>query len=220
MSFKSAIKATPLLGRLLTGRREPKLVDSGPYWEARYRTGGNSGAGSYSRLAEFKAEVLNRFVDENGIASVVEFGSGDGAQLTLANYRDYVGIDVSETAVELCRAKFAGTGYKFLHQSEVPPDIQAELALSLDVIYHLVEDQVFESYMRSLFDAAARYAIIYASNHDAIGASHVRHRKFSTWVERNRPEFELIETIPNRYPFDPADPDNSSFADFYIYRRH
>jgi hypothetical protein len=120
MSFKSAIKATPILGRLLTRRREPKLVDSGPYWEARYRTGGNSGAGSYSRLAEFKAEVLNRFVQENGIASVVEFGSGDGAQLTLASYRDYIGIDVSRTAVGLCRAKFAGTGYTFLHQSEYP----------------------------------------------------------------------------------------------------
>ena len=30
----------------------------------RYKKGGNSGAGSYNHLAEFKAEVLNQFVKE------------------------------------------------------------------------------------------------------------------------------------------------------------
>lgn len=32
------------------------------YWENRYKSGGNSGAGSYSNLAEFKAEIINEFV--------------------------------------------------------------------------------------------------------------------------------------------------------------
>ena len=47
------------------------------------------------RLAAFKAEVPNDFVRARGIDSVIEFGCGDGAQLALAEYPAYVGIDVS-----------------------------------------------------------------------------------------------------------------------------
>lgn len=42
----------------------------------------------------------------------------------------------------------------------------ADLSLSLDVIYHLVEDEVFETYINTLFKSARRYVIIYSSNSD------------------------------------------------------
>lgn len=44
--------------------------DSRQYWEERYRNGGTSGEGSYNRLAEFKAKVLNDFVQCNNIKSI------------------------------------------------------------------------------------------------------------------------------------------------------
>ena len=44
-----------------------KQFNSGEYWENRYKANGNSGAGSYNRLAEFKAEVINGFVKENNM---------------------------------------------------------------------------------------------------------------------------------------------------------
>src|SRR5262249_52775171 len=69
-----------------------EFKSTGDYWDSRYRRGGNSGAGSYGRLAEFKAEAVNRFVRENHILSVVEFGCGDGAQLELAQYPRYTGM--------------------------------------------------------------------------------------------------------------------------------
>lgn len=194
---------------------------SGEYWEQRYRNGGNSGAGSYSRLATFKAEILNDFVAKRGIGTVIEIGSGDGAQLTLAEYPAYTGVDVSHVAVESTRRMFADdTSKRFLHSSEVTATDRAELALSLDVIYHLVEDSVFESYLGQLFDSATRFVIVYSSNTEKFWTSpHVRHREFTRWVENNRADFELVETIPNRYPYDKADPDNTSFADFYIFER-
>ena len=59
----------------------------------------------------------------------------------------------------------------------------AELALSIDVVFHLIEDVVFEDYMRRLFGAATRYVIVYSSDHDEPWhGSHVRHRSFSQWV--------------------------------------
>jgi hypothetical protein len=48
--------------------------------------GGNSGAGSYNQIGVFKAEIVNSFVKANGVRTVVEFGFGDGQQLTRAEY--------------------------------------------------------------------------------------------------------------------------------------
>jgi hypothetical protein len=47
----------------------------------------------------------------------------------------------------------------------MPADLgRFDLELSLDVIYHLVEDEVFDAYMRSLFAHAGRFVVIYSSN--------------------------------------------------------
>ena len=201
--------------------RTPRFDNSADYWENRYRSGKHSGAGSYNRLATFKAEVLNDFVVRNDVASVIEFGVGDGAQLSLAQYPSYIGVDVSETVVEATRRKFAADdSITILHTSRVSKLHRAELSLSLDVIYHLVEDETFDAYMTQLFDAAARHVIVYASDFDSDWPDpHVRHRKFTRWIEANRTDFERVETIENRYPYSPKDPSNTSFANFHVFSR-
>ena len=200
---------------------ELQFDTSASYWEDRYRGGGNSGAGSYSNLAVFKAEILNDFVAANAVTTVIEFGSGDGAQLELAEYPRYAGVDVSYTALAVTRQKFADDASKrFVHSSEVTDEDRADVALSLDVVYHLVEDDVFDAYMRSLFESAIRYVIVYASNTESPGLSpHVRHREFTRWIESNRPDFRLLKKIPNLYPFSEKNPQHTSFADFYIFER-
>jgi len=50
-----------------------KSFNSKKYWEARYVSGRNSGAGSYGRLAKFKADVINDFVKNKKINTVIEF---------------------------------------------------------------------------------------------------------------------------------------------------
>ena len=77
------------------------------YWEKRYSLGGNSGQGSYGKSAEFKSEILNKFVRENCISSVTEYGCGDGNQLTYAEYPQYIGLDISEQAVALSSDMFS-----------------------------------------------------------------------------------------------------------------
>lgn len=192
---------------------------SADYWERRYRKGGNSGAGSYQNLAEFKARVVNDFVSQNRIQTVIEHGSGDGAQLQLANYPKYIGVDVSSTAIELCRRAFATDSTKrFVLAQDLDDETKAELALSLDVIYHLVEADVFERYMRKLFRSASRFVIVYSSNIDGSWPSqHVRHREFTRWVGKNEAGWSLLSTVKNIYPYDPERENETSFADFYIF---
>lgn len=203
-----------LLHRIFPGR-----FSSADYWQRRYAQGGNSGAGSYAHLAEFKAEVLNDFVQRHGVGSVIEFGSGDGNQLTLARYPHYVGVDVSRRAVEICTEKFAGDSTKrFVHLDDFRGE-QAELALSLDVIFHLVEDGVYADYMARLFAAGTRFVGIYSSNKvDVQPAAHVHHRRFTDWVDANAGDWRLIEHVPNRFP-DDGDHLSTSFAEFYFYER-
>lgn len=214
MSFKKSLRR---LGSAFT--RRTKFTTSADYWENRYYQGGSSGSGSYNRLAQFKADVLNEFVRTHSIGTILEFGSGDGAQLALADYPSYIGVDVSPTAIDVTRRRFAGDKTKkFVLSSEIDEELSAQLVLSLDVIYHLVEDEVFNSYMNQLFDASTRYVIIYASNEEkGWPGPHVRHRRFTSWIESNRSDFRLVNKIPNKFPYSDRDPDNTSFADFYIF---
>ena len=206
------------LCRTVGGRDMIPFDTSSQYWEDRYAGGGNSGAGFYGDLAAFKADVLNRFVAEFDVGSVLEFGCGDGAQLERAVYPSYVGVDVSPTAIALCEERFRKDPSKRFCLAGVEDLETAELTLSLDVIYHLVEDDVFNGYMRQLFASSSRFVAIYSSNHDACpGTSHVRHRCFVDWIEDNAPEWRLFRKLQNAYPFEAGKPKSTSFADFYFF---
>lgn len=63
--------------------------------ESRYRLGLTSGSGSEVELASYKAGIVNNFVRERPVRRAVEFGCGDGQQLALAVYPQYLGLDVS-----------------------------------------------------------------------------------------------------------------------------
>ena len=187
-------------------------LNSAQYWENRYANGGNSGVGSYAELAEFKAGVINKFVSDNNIPTVIEFGCGNGNQLIYANYPIYVGFDVSPTAVKLCRRIFEKDLSKRFALMDIYCGETADLILSLDVVYHLVEDDVYESYMNTLFNASSRFVIIYSSDYEKEQVNHERRRTFSTWVEKNRPEYKLIHKVEGINK-------EMSYSDFYIYER-
>jgi SAM-dependent methyltransferase len=189
------------------------------YWENRYATGSNSGVGSYGRLSLFKAEIINDFIKKMDIESVLEFGCGDGHQLSLAAYPLYTGLDIAPSSIATCVDKFKDDPTKtFLVYEGKRAKTRADCTLSLDVIYHLVEDCIYEEYMSDLFHSATKYVIIYSSNVNWKACEHVMHRKFTDWVDSNCPQWILHQHIPNKYPYNTKDPDNTSFSDFYIYK--
>jgi hypothetical protein len=192
-----------------------KYTSSTHYWEKRYREEGNSGSGSYGVPASYKAAILNKFVTDNNIIRVIEFGCGDGNQLKQFEFPSYIGLDVSITALEKCAHLFKDDLTKsfFIYNHVGFVDnlntFNADLTLSLDVIYHLLEDEVYEKYMRHLFSSSTRFVIIYAWDIEGHKNRHVRHRKFTAWIERNIQNFNLLKTIENK--------DLQSACDFFIY---
>lgn len=224
--IKGKIKKIPLLGEAITkclrsikGAQSP-FPGSTAFWEQHYRSGGTSGPSSYGRLAESKAYVLNTFVKEHDVQSVVELGCGDGNQLSYASYPQYKGLDISSAAVDFCRQRFRDDKSKsFSHYDpkkfgQQTTAFEAELALSLDVIYHLIEDEIFELYLRHLFAVAQKYVIIYGADTDRVydATSIVRHRKFSRWIDRHLAHWKLINIIP-------PDQQKYSYYSFYIYNK-
>ncbi|WP_114492679.1 hypothetical protein [Candidatus Ulvibacter alkanivorans] len=224
-SIKALLSKFPLLKKLRRAfknkSKKTANFSSKDYWERRYKSGGNSGAGSYNKFAKFKAEVINNFVESNDIKTIIEFGSGDGNQLKYFNFNNYLGFDVSENSIRQCDELFQHDSTKQFKLTRQYSGEKAELTLSLDVIYHLLEDKVFNEYMKNLFSASKKYVIIYSSNfndQNYRSGFHVKHRKFRNWISMNMPDFKLLKKIPNKYPYNGND-ESSSFADFYIFQR-
>lgn len=195
-----------------------RFRDSRSYWNSRYVARGTSGVGSYALQASYKADYVNRFVQENAIGSVIEFGCGDGNQLGLAEYPRYVGIDVAGPAIKRCIESFRDDPTKsFLtYDASAFADrarfLHADLALSLDVVFHLVEDDVYEAYMHALFNAADRFVIVYARDRDESPPlkRHVRWREFTPWVEQNVAGWSLLEIEPAPV---------AEYQDFHVFTR-
>ena len=164
------------------------------FWEDRYSQGGNSGGGSYGNSATLKATIINDIIKRYKIKSINDHGHGDGNNIALLEgYDQYTGYDVSKTARDICIHKFKDhTAKRFISRETMFK--KADLALSLDVLYHLVEEKVYTSYLKKLFSKCT-YVLIYAQDFDGDVSLHCRSRKFTTYIEETFPDYKLIETI-------------------------
>lgn len=218
--LKNIINNNITLRKLIIPIYKYLFFESEVYWEKRYKTGGDSGSGAYGRLAKFKSNQINDFLEKNKINDIVELGCGDGANLKLYNFKNYTGFDVSKTIIKSNKKRFKKKNYQFDLIKNLDESKKYDLALSLDVLYHLTEEKIFEKYLNSLFNISSKYVIIYSSNFESFDYlnAHVRHRKFENKVPKS---FELIDHIPNIFK-SKAIHDQSgenSVCDFFIYKR-
>jgi tetratricopeptide (TPR) repeat protein len=202
------------------------IGDSISYWENRYKKGGNSGAGSLGNLAKFKAQVLNDLVIQENIKSIIDFGCGDGNQLQLAKYPMYIGLDVSKTAIVKCEKLFQGDLTKsfflydplaFFNKNKF---FKADLTTSIDVLFHLIEDEIYFKYLDDLFGSAQRIVAIYSWNFTGNAeqfALHCLPRNFTKDIEKRIQGWQLGRIIKNPYPLEKYGNQEGSYSDFYLY---
>lgn len=191
------------------------------YWDSRYAGGGTSGGGSYGKLRDFKLEVLNRLITGTGTRTLVDLGCGDGSVAEGIQVEQYTGLDIAPEAVKMCRDRPGSDSRKFFTLDEFNQDSYKQgfdMAISLDVIYHLVEEELFRAHISSLFSMASKAVLIYSSDMIAENptSGHVSHRKFTEYVAAEYKDWRLAEIIKNRYPVSNKTT-KGSFADFYLY---
>ena len=194
--------------------------DSRRYWERRYKLQWDSGHGSYGLNCKAKAKVMNEIIDEYKIDEVLELGCGDGNQLQYYNIPHYFGLDVSATTIRNCIEKYKDDTTKsfmfydplsFRNSGKI---FNSQVAFSSDVLFHLVEEEIFLKYLKDLFSFARDYVIIFSSNGNVDSPEpHVKHRKFTDYVEKYYPEWKVKDVkkciMENGEPLD----------DWYIFHR-
>ncbi len=171
--------------------------------------------------------MLNDFVATEEIDSVIEFGCGDGEQLALGRYPRYLGMDVSPSTLQRTAQRFSDDRTKsFLRYdpacfADPAGFLSAQLTLSLDVVYHLVEDGIYARHLQDLFGASRRFVILYTSDSERLSVpehptAHVRHRPVRRDVAARFPHWTLRSQVdgPQRLG------GSSSFAEFLIYQHH
>jgi SAM-dependent methyltransferase len=184
---------------------------AGNFWESRYKAGGNSGAGSYGEYAKHKADIINSYVEKYKIKTISDFGCGDGNQISLINgYEQYSGFDISEYIINVCKEKFKDISMKFYDDILQMPE--AELTLSLDVLYHIVEEKDYKIYLDQLFGKSQKFVLIFSSNFDGNDtvSGYILHRKFTDWADKNYKNFKLVDVIGNYL---------QTSAQFYLFER-
>lgn len=204
--------------------KKDKEFDSREYWEKRYKAGGDSGSGSYNELALFKSEIINELILKHGLSSVVEFGVGDGNQLSLMKYEQYLGLDTSKFVIKSCIAKFGKDSSKnfMLYDPECFANhgsfLQSDLVLSLDVIYHLIEEDVYRKHLEDIFSVGKKMVVIYSTNETLPQfGGHEKHRNFTEDIRKYVAGWRLFEIIENKYSIEKYGEDRGSRANFYLY---
>lgn len=179
------------------------------YWCNRYENdrhmflGDGSGAGSQGEEAVSKAICINHWIKEYGMRTITEFGCGTGENLKLYDIPiSYNGYDFSEKAIEICKEKFKNhrNSLKYYFGSTIDAlDLDADLMLSLDVHYHMPNDDVYQEYCDVLFNQfRGKYIIIYSTDTDSQFtedghplAKHVRFRPVLDKV-KEYPQWEVL----------------------------
>lgn len=179
------------------------------YWDRRYREGRTSGAGSEGEEGAYKAKYVSDFIRNRSVQSVIDWGCGDGqvlAQIDL-NGAQYLGIDVSPTIVDKMQREFPHLDF----DTDDAAQPTAELALSMDVLFHLPAEHDYNAYLFDLFNSARQFVIIYSTNYaGGRTARHVFRREFTPDIAERFPDWELrtVET-----------PLREGLASFFVYER-
>lgn len=180
-------------------------------WNNRYATGGNSGYGSYRKdLYEYKLNFIKKLIINQNIKSIFDYGCGDGNQLSeIVVGRDvesYIGIDISSYIIEENKKKYKDKIYYKHEEYEFDKKDTFDLVLSLDVLYHIMEENLFNQTLDNLFKLSKKYVLIYAVDKNLLYSSHIHFRKFTNKIPNN---YKLIETEKV--------PDSVIETTFYLY---
>ena len=188
------------------------------YWENRYKSGRDSGEGSYGKSAEYKASIINNYINKLDIKTIGDYGCGDGNQISLlSGFELYHGYDISNFIVDSNIVKFEDKYNMFFYKNIIDLP-ECDLNMTLDVLYHICLISEYTTYLMNLFNKSKKYVLIYSTNRvedfELTGDNdYAYHRRFKDWVEENILNFELVEKLDN-----PLYETNT--VNFYLYKRN
>jgi SAM-dependent methyltransferase len=116
-------------------------IYSGNAWDKDIR----SGPGSAADLNRPYVDLLQKFIRERNIRSVVDLGCGDWSFSKLIDWSgvDYLGVDVVPALIDHLNRMYGRPGVRFMHGNLLTCDLpEADLAVSKDVLQHWPNDAI------------------------------------------------------------------------------
>jgi hypothetical protein len=172
-----------------------------------------SGTGSRGSLAEFKANYVNTFIKRYQIQSVLDFGCGDLYNSCMIEVEDYLGIDIVDHKhpKKIMSKNFKTIVSKF---DEFESEHSFDLCLCMDVLYHLLEDEIIylEKTISNIIKYSKKYIIIYAQDSYDLTLDYRGHLFNSPWRQiLEKEDVMLIE--------EQSECQAGSSARFFIYEK-
>lgn len=106
---------------------------------------GTSGFGSVVEHVQPYMKLIQDFIDQNEIKSVVDFGCGDWVLSRQINWHGaiYIGIDVVKHVIEKNQKQFSNATTFFIHEDGLNISLpKADLLICKDVLQHLSNEDV------------------------------------------------------------------------------
>lgn len=172
------------------------------YWENRYKTrkktskGYGSGIGSEGKENEYKTNYVNDFIAKNNIKTVIDYGCGAGNfTIGLTGFEHYIGYDISQSCIDFCINRFKNRDNLTFTTDTALLSSDYELGLSIDVLFHQVNDNDYIEHLMMLF--RHKYVIIYSHDTDEnkIQNEHVLFRKISKTIAEMFPNYRLTKAV-------------------------
>lgn len=198
------------------------------YWQQHYESGGTSGRGSQGEFAEWKADVVNQVVRHCDVTTVLDVGCGDGQQAALIDVPRYLGIDVSQAAVQIAQSRNRhdrSKRFDLWHEGEPFPAGMYDMVMSLEVLMHILEERMFTETLSGIFASAREVVVLQVPLVPMVNygpGMHDKHRAILPYLAEHLGPFSLTQIVmhPSASPRERARAGIGEMAsDFLVFRR-
>jgi len=129
------------------------------YWEKRYREGGKSGRGSVGASREWKWSIIRKHVTL--VDDVVDVGCGDLSFWEGRTCERYFGVDISPYIIKRNAEKRPDWAF-IAWPAERRLPLRGRVVLCLDVLFHILDDEVATKIMDNLCEYSSEWVVIHA----------------------------------------------------------
>jgi len=147
------------------------MYNAHDYWEGRYLSGRDSGAGSYGDEAAIKIDIISHLLWETSARTCLDLGCGDGnILLELARLNPNVffrGVDVSESIIEADRElavvrKLNNIEFEIgdITNNNYYTGLRVDIAMCIDVLFHINTNDGFNMILTGIDAIYERAGII------------------------------------------------------------
>lgn len=166
------------------------------YWEEHYRRGGDSGEGSSGAVRDYKWQVISKF---SKLQDVIDIGCGDLQLWEGRGCVNYLGLDISPTVIKKNQEK--RPDWKFIvFDSSASLPLKADTVLCLEMLFHVLDEQVFIKTIKNLCEYSSNWIFIYTWKENPFADWHIR--KQAVWNLCKRVKFLKAFRMLFRYDTD------------------